>query len=268
MGHVLDALEVRAPTNERARLVYGIGVALAVPFAWACLAGVLERCIPWPVQALLLKPTFAGQALLQAGWRVEAALGAGELTQAREELRSLVSRPTARLDAPLVAAAAIESLAENLVDSWLAPLLAYSLFGLSGVYMYRAVNTADAMWGYRTLAFERLGKAAARLDDLLNFVPARLGVLVLCCAAGRRWRTALEAWRRDGRRTASPNAGQSMACVAGAPGVRLEKKGHYVLNSAAPLPDADSIMRARRLVARALWLSAELSLAMCVAKRG
>ena len=127
MGHVLNWLEAGAPRGETARLLYGLGVALALPLGWSWLARGFEQRTPWPVQALLLKPMFAGRALLQAGRRVEVALEAGDLTQARTELRSLVSRPTSSLDAPLIAAAAIESTAENLVDSWLAPLLAYGV---------------------------------------------------------------------------------------------------------------------------------------------
>jgi len=260
MGRLLEWLEARAPRHEPARLYYGIGVALTVPLAWAWLAQRVERVAPWPLQALALKPAFAGRTLLEAGRRVEAALEMERLEPARHELRSLVSRPTTSLDPPLVAAAAIESLAENLVDSWLSPLLAYALFGLGGAYAYRAVNTADSMWGYRTPRYERLGKAAARLDDVLNFLPARVGALVLCCLAGRRWRAALDTWRTDGRLTSSPNAGQTMACAAGALGVRLEKPQHYVLNAAAPLPGVETIARARQLVARAMWLTSGLAL--------
>src|SRR5438105_15265738 len=182
------------------------------------------------------------------------------LEPARHELRSPVSRPTTSLDPSLVAAAAIESLAENLVDSWLSPLVAYALFGLGGAYAYRAVNTADAMWGCRTPRYEQLGKAAARLDDLLNLVPARLGALMLCAVAGRGWRAALTTWLRDGFKTTSPNAGQTMACAAGALGVRLEKEGHYVLGAHARLPAASDIGRARRLVARAICVAAALAL--------
>jgi len=260
MGRLLEWLEARAPRHEPARLYYGIGVALTVPLAWAWLAQRVERVAPWPLQALALKPAFAGRTLLEAGRRVEAALEMERLEPARHELRSLVSRPTTSLDPPLVAAAAIESLAENLVDSWLSPLLAYALFGLGGAYAYRAVNTADSMWGYRTPRYERLGKAAARLDDVLNFLPARVGALVLCCLAGRRCRAALDTWRTDGRLTSSPNAGQTMACAAGALGVRLEKPQHYVLNAAAPLPGVETIARARQLVARAMWLTSGLAL--------
>ena len=84
-----------------------------------------------------------------------------------------------------MSSAAIESLAENFVDSWLAPLCAYSLFGLPGAYAYRAANTADAMWGYRAPRYEWLGKGVARLDDLLNWLPARVGALLLCIAGPR-----------------------------------------------------------------------------------
>jgi adenosylcobinamide-phosphate synthase len=260
MGRLLDWLEARSPTSEGARLWYGIGVALCLPLVWAGLARAVERFVPWPLQALVLKPTFAGRALLDAGARVERALDAQQLGQARQELGGLVSRPTASLSGALVAAAAVESLAENLADSWVAPLLAYSLFGLGGAYAYRAVNTADAMWGYRTPRYARLGMAAARIDDVLNLVPARLGALALCCVAGRGWRSALQTWRRDAGQTASPNGGQTMASAAGALGVRLEKSEHYVLNATAPVPGTEDVGRARQLVLRAMLLTAALAL--------
>jgi cobalamin biosynthesis protein CobD/CbiB len=102
MGHVRNWFEARAPRTDPARLLYGLGVALAVPFGWRWLARAVEQRAPWPVQALLVKPTFAGRALLQAGRRVEVALEFSDLAQARTELRSLVSRPTSSLDGPLI----------------------------------------------------------------------------------------------------------------------------------------------------------------------
>src|SRR5262249_5354547 len=146
-----------------------------------------------------------------------------------------------------LASAAVESLAENLVDSWLAPMLAYAAFGLAGATAYRAVNTADAMWGYHSPRYEELGKALARLDDALNWVPARVGAGLLVLASGGS-AAALAAWRRDGGLTASPNAGQVMATAAGALGVQLEKVGHYRLNAGAPLPAPSAIADGRRLV--------------------
>jgi adenosylcobinamide-phosphate synthase len=258
MGRCLDWLEAHAPRDERARVWYGLSVGLGLPLAWGAFGLAVERTAPWPLQALLLKPAFAGRALLEAGRRVEDALVDDDLGEARRALRWLVSRPTAQLDAGLVAAAAVESLAENLVDSWVAPLAAYACFGLGGCYAYRAANTADAMWGYRTPAYESLGKAAARLDDVLNFVPARLGALLLI-VLGARGRTAVSVWHRDARRTRSPNAGQSMAAMAGQLGVRLEKRGSYVLNASERVPLALDVRGARRLVVAAMLASAAAS---------
>lgn len=262
MGRGLAWLETTAPRGKTARLIYGLGVALGVPLAWGCLARLLESALPWPLQALVLKPAFAGRALLDASRSVEEALAADRLVDARHALRSLVSRPTTQLDGPLIASAAVESLAENLVDSWVAPLAAYSLFGMAGAYAYRAANTADAMWGYHNSRYEYLGKSAARLDDLLNWLPARLSALAVWGVSGARRQRALAAWWRDGSRTESPNAGQSMACIAGALGVRLEKPGHYVLNGSAAPPAADDIRRARQLVAAAMSSSAAVAVAI------
>jgi adenosylcobinamide-phosphate synthase len=221
----------------------------------------LTTVAPWWVQAVALKSTFAGRSLLEAAQRVEEDLRIVDVDGARANLRWLVSRPTDNLDTGLIASSAIESLAENYVDSWLAPLAAYSMFGLGGALAYRAANTADAMWGYRSAEYEWLGKSAARLDDVLNWLPARFGGLLLVIA-GPRPRAALAVWRRDARLTASPNAGQSMATVAGHLGVRLEKSGHYVLHADGRLPSASSVGAARRIVWRAMLLAAALCLVL------
>jgi adenosylcobinamide-phosphate synthase len=255
MGRALSALERHAPHSELARLVYGAAAGLGLPLFWVLLGGVAERLLPWQAQAMLLKTTFAGRALMVAGRQVEDDLRGRDLGRARRDLRSLVSRPTLDLDEPLVAAAAIESLSENFIDSWLAPLLAYAAFGLGGACAYRAANTADAMWGYRTPEYEWLGKVPARLDDTLNWFPARLGALFLICAGGRR-RHAFEVYRRDARRTSSPNAGRVMAACAGQLGVRLEKVGHYTLGAEGHPPAATDIAAARQLVGRAMLLAA------------
>ncbi len=259
MGTLLDWLEARAPSGERARFVYGVTVALGLPLAWGVLGRCLTTVAPWWVEAVALKSTFAGRSLLEAGRRVEEDLGIGDVDRARVDLRWLVSRRTDNLDRGLIAAAAIESLAENFVDSWLAPLAAYSVFGLGGALAYRAANTADAMWGYRSAEYEWLGKGAARLDDVLNWLPARLGGLLLVMA-GPRPRTALTVWRRDACLTASPNAGQTMATVAGHLGVRLAKSGQYVLHAEGRMPLASDVGAARRLVRCAMLLAAALCL--------
>ena len=146
-------------------------------------------------------------------------------------------------------------MAENASDSAVAPWLAYLVAGLAGAYAYRAANTLDALVGYRG-RYEHLGKAAARLDDLLNLVPARLtaAAIVLAAPAGSRGR-ALATLRRDRRRTASPNAGWPMSAMAGALGVQLEKVGHYRLGEPQRAVEAADIAAAGRIVGRALAAS-------------
>jgi adenosylcobinamide-phosphate synthase len=253
MGRLVARLERRAPRGGAApQLAYGaaaeaICLAAAVGPAWllerrARTAGGLGTV----ALAAALKPALALRALFEhAGW-VEPALRAGDLERARVAVGQIVSRDVGELDGPRVAAAAIESLAENASDSAVAPLLYYSLFGLPGAYLYRMANTLDAMWGYRG-RYEYLGKAAARVDDLLNLLPARAtaaATVATCWAAGGSAAGALACTLRDASRTASPNAGWPMAAMAGALGVRLEKVGHYRLNPEGRLPGAVDLRRA------------------------
>lgn len=217
--------------------------------------------------AWLLTSSFALRSLIEAAGAVRRPLANGDLPAARLALRALVSRDATTLDAPGIAAAAIESLAENLSDGIVAPLLAYCVWGLPGAVAYRAINTLDATIGYHG-ADEWVGKVAARLDDLVNLVPARVAALLLCLAAptgdARRagWRLA----RRDARLTASPNAGWPMAAAAGILGVALEKQGHYQLGAELPPPGAATIRAAQVLVARASAL-ALLCAFVCAARR-
>src|SRR5262249_12826551 len=172
----------------------------------------------------------------------------------------LVSRPAASRDPAAVASAAIESVAENLTDSVLAPLLFYAGFGLPGAAVYRAVNTADAMFGYRRDELEDFGKVPARLDDALNLVPAPLAGLLLVVAAAVTRGSPIGALRtmwRQHARTASPNAGWTMAAMAGALGVTLAKVDHYRLGDGR-LPVADDVRLAVRTMATAALITAGL----------
>jgi adenosylcobinamide-phosphate synthase len=209
----------------------------------------------------LLKGMFAVRMLREAGVGVRLPLAAGDLAGARAGLRSLVSRDAAGLSAALVAAAAVESLAENLGDSIVAPLCYYAIGGLPGAVAYRAVNTLDSMIGYRG-RYEWLGKAGARLDDLLNLLPSRLAALLIVGAAAVAGEDARGAWRialRDARLTASPNAGWPMAAMAGALGVELEKVGHYRLGVGGVAADAAAIERADRVIAVAALAAVALA---------
>jgi adenosylcobinamide-phosphate synthase len=258
LGRALAWAERRAPGRSVADGAAAVAIVTVAAWMAARLVEAASRRLGWPgvlIEALALKPAFALRRLSEAAGAVEAALRGGDLTTARARVgRDLVSRSTAALAADEVASAAIESTAENLVDSIAAPVLAYATAGLPGAWTYRAVNTADAMWGYRDLRYERFGKAAARLDDLLNLVPARFGALALVAGAAVTGEdgmgAARAAWAQHGR-TTSPNAGWPMAAMAGALGVGLAKRGAYRLGS-APLPSSpDAIRRARRVLGAA-----------------
>ena len=222
------------------------------------------------LMTLLLKPAFSLKGLLEAGMAAEDALKRGDLGEARR-LTSwhLVSRPTADLDENHVASAVIESLAENVCDSIVAPLLAFLLGGLPAAWAYRFVNTADAMIGYHDAKYEYFGKSAAVLDDILNYLPARLSGGLLCLAAGLIGEDGKNAWwvmLRDHRSTASPNSGWTMSAAAGALNVCLKKKGNYCLNAPAGLPEVEVIGRARRLilVCALLWVLLSVLIALII----
>lgn len=226
-----------------------------------CIGG---RWGAWPaVEALALTSTFAHRALGEAVRRMGEALERGDLTAARAALPSLCSRDPAALDQAELGAAAIESCAENTSDSVVAPLFYYTLFGLPGALAYRAVNTLDAMLGYHG-TLEHLGKAAARLDDLANLVPARATALLLWLAGGGGG--DLFRVRRDARRTESPNAGYPMAMMAALLRVRLSKPDAYVLGAGHRQPCARDVARAWRLAERASWLALGLTLTAVAAR--
>ena len=235
------------------------------------LAGAIAALAGWGVAALAAQtgwaqPLVIGAALwlllalrglFTAAAKVARPLAHGDLPAARVAVAwHLVSRPTQDLDAGGVASAAVESVAENLTDAYAAPVAFFLVFGLPGAAFYRAVNTADAMIGYRDGALDYFGKVAARLDDVLNVIPARLAALAIVAASALAGANAAAAWRmlrRDRARTASPNAGWTMAAIAGALGVTLEKPGSYRLGDGhAPRPD--DIARAVRIVGLAAGL--------------
>jgi adenosylcobinamide-phosphate synthase len=199
---------------------------------------------------------------------VRDALANGRVSDARQALSALCSRDATSLEEPALAAATVESLAENLSDSFVAPLLAYALFGLPGAVVYRAANTLDAMIGYRG-RYEYLGKAAARLDDLLNLIPARLtaGLLLVAGALTKGdVGGGLRILRRDRRKTASPNAGWPMATMAGLLGVCLSKPEHYRLGDEARAVTFEDVDRAWRIVAVAAALAGAVTVLVATAR--
>jgi adenosylcobinamide-phosphate synthase len=269
MGRAMAALTPRPRRwPPRVELIAGALIALLPPAGFAFVAALAITALAHApplvelvASALLLKSTFALRALAGAALRVRGDLLRGDLERARTDLSSLCSRDAAQLDAPQVIAATVESVAENASDSFVAPLLYYAALGLPGAVFYRAVNTLDAMIGYRG-RHEYLGKAAARLDDLLNLLPARLTAALLL-VAGRLSRAdaarGLHILRRDRGNTRSPNAGWPMAAMAGLLGVQLDKPGHYRLGDPARNIDTGSIGDALQIVVLCAALAGALS---------
>ncbi|MCM2250990.1 MAG: adenosylcobinamide-phosphate synthase CbiB [Ramlibacter sp.] len=227
----------------------GVGLAafaiqrVAIEFA-AGAAGLLL--------GVALKPLLAWRMLREETAAVEHGL-AQSLESARAQLGRLVSRDVAALSETQVRESAIESLAENLNDSVVAPVFWFVLLGLPGAAVYRFANTADAMWGYRGRRggreWEWAGKWAARADDVLSWLPARITALLLGAVAGGLPWCAL---RREAGRTPSPNSGWPMAAMALALGVCLGKRGVYALNGGGRAPQRADAQRAQVLAARAV----------------
>ncbi len=231
-----------------AAVLLQIGIARMVDLGFGILAAVLL--------GLLLKPTLAWALLKSEVEAVEQALShpdTGSLAAGRERLRWLVSRDVDALSETQVRESAIETLAENLNDSVVAPLFWFVLLGLPGAALFRFANTADAMWGYPGVYQGRnwawAGKWTAHADDVLGWVPARITALLLAVVSGGVPLTHL---RTEAAHTPSPNSGWPMAAMALALGVRLGKPGGYVLNGVAPAPQEPDTARAVHHASKAL----------------
>jgi adenosylcobinamide-phosphate synthase len=222
--------------------------------AWAVQAWLVAQpaWLAVPLLALLLKPLFAARMLCDEVRAVEAALQQG-LDAGRARLAWLVSRDVRQLDAAQVRESAIETLAENLNDSVVAPLAWFAVAGLPGAVLYRFANTADAMWGYRG-AWEWAGKWAARADDVLSWPTARVTALLLRPA----WRLAdWRALRVEAARTPSPNGGWPMGALALRLDICLRKPGVYALHPRGRTPEAADVETALRHTQSAIrwWMT-------------
>lgn len=256
MGHTINLLKRPAPQRPVPAFLYGCIIVILVVAFWAGIthlaadflrtAGAIAYVLG---SILILRTTFTVRGLSSAANVVGDALKQDRLNEAREGMKHLVSRDASSLTAPLVAAAAIESVAENTTDSYVAPWLAFAIFGLPGAVAYRAINTLDSMLGHRG-KYEYLGKASARLDDVVNLIPARVSALLILAAGALSRLPAASGWKiliRDRNLTASPNAGWTMSAMAGLLGSRLEKVGHYCLGWGMPDPKFEDIDKAVRV---------------------
>lgn len=233
MGKLIDWLDQNLNNNADAprirrfwgvvAMVFLVGAAFTVGWLVELMLAALP--LGWLLQAVLMSTLIAQNSLYLHVRDVAMGLEIQGLQGGRDAVRHVVGRDPDTLDEPGVARAALESLAENLSDAVTAPIFWTLLLGLPGLVAYKLVNTADSMIGHRTSRHEEFGWAAARLDDLLNLVPARIAGLALCGAAalmpGRPVQPAWTAMWRDARRHHSPNAGWPEAAMAGALGLAL-----------------------------------------------
>lgn len=260
-----SALKIR-PVRKFSRFLAGFALTLGGAILSAAFARWIDHLLAeipviWIIlfSALLLKPMFTLRGLTSAANEIETALTAGNLSEARRLTAwHLVSRDTSELSGSEIASCVIESLAENLTDSFFAPIFYFAIWGLPAAWVYRFINTADAMIGYRSEKWEQIGKTAARIDDILNLIPARIAALTLCFSGlltGGNFHTGMAQLRTDRNNTESPNAGWTMAAAAGILGVRLEKKGSYVLNESGREPAAADIRSCIMLTRAAAFAS-------------
>ncbi|MGY1787035.1 cobalamin biosynthesis protein [Geodermatophilus sp. SYSU D00698] len=273
-GTVAAALERRVWRDSRAA---GAGYAAVLVAGAAGLGAAVDRAtrgrpaVRTAAAAAAAWAVLGGTSLGRAATAMAGALEAGDLPAARALLPTLAGRDPSTLDEAELARATVESVAENTSDAAVAPLVWGALAGLPGLLGYRAVNTLDAMVGHRSPRHARFGWAAARADDVANWLPARLtAALTVACAplAGGSAGGALRVWRRDGAAHPSPNAGRCEAAAAGALGLRLGGRNVYgsrvedrpVLGDGAA-PASSDVARAVRL-SRAVWLAAAAAAAV------
>lgn len=181
------------------------------------------------ISAIILSTTFAIKVLLTSAESIKKDLS-NDIQKARQSMSYLVSRNTSELSENELVSATVETLTENITDSVISPLFYAFIFGVPGAVVFRVINTLDAMVGYKTPENMEIGWFPAKVDDILNYIPARItGILVVIAAAflGHDWKNAYKIMRRDAKNPDSPNSGYPMAAAAGALGIKLEKVGYY-----------------------------------------
>ena len=273
----------RPRRTERTRRERGIVTVVVLVAAAAALGAFLhvlcsQDLVGAAIEAFAIGVLLSQRSLFEHVAAVAAALQWGGLSAGREAVRHIVGRDPQGLDRHGVARAAIESLAENFSDGVVAPIFWYLLFGLPGLFAYKMANTLDSMIGHRSERYRAFGWAAARFDDLVNLIPARLsgGLLVLSAlfAGAARAGPALRIMLRDAPKHHSPNAGWPEAAMAGALGLALAGPRQYTeelvhdpwLGDGTPLARPADIVRALRLYGYACLLLTALIVGMWLAE--
>ncbi len=255
-GTLVAAVEKRL--NNR-RLASGLFAWMLVVLPFAGLAFYLRPLAPFAVDVALLYFALGAQSLCEHAEAIAKPLQEGRLDEARQRVGWIVSRDTSALDESGVAKAGMESVLENGNDAIFGTLFWFALLGGPGALLFRLANTLDAMWGYRTERFNLFGRFAARFDDALNWVPARLTALTYALLGHTR--QALACWRTQAPGWESPNAGPVMSAGAGSLGVQLGGAAIYHGQEelrpplgTGPAPVAADLGRAIALIRHSLWL--------------
>ncbi len=249
------ALALVKPYSGRLRGVLAWFIVMAfhiLPPALALLVAYKLSPLLWIlVAALILKFSISLRLLLEICYRAYVSLKEYRLDEGRKWVQMIVRRDVYKLGKPHIVSACIESLSESLVDGFTSPLIYYALLGPLGALAQRIANTLDGAIGYKTPEYVRGGWFSARMDTLINYIPARLTAAIIIALSpifGGSPTKALRVWLKYSRATESINAGHPISAIAGALGVRLEKPGHYIVNSEARYPEAGDIKRALKII--------------------
>ena len=266
----LRGLFPKTPGGERlagtALVVLVVGLSAGAAWGLLFAAGLVSRWLAFGLEAVMSYQCLAARALRDESGKVYQALKTGTLDEARYAVSMIVGRDVDRLDETGVAKAAVETVAENTSDGVIAPLLFLALGGGVLGMAYKAVNTMDSMVGYKNERFRDYGTCAARLDDVLNFIPARLSGVLLCLAAALTGLDGLNAWkifRRDRLNHKSPNSAHTEAAAAGALRIELAGSGYYfgklvekpVMGAPLRPVEPEDIVRVNRLMYAGAFLA-------------
>ena len=278
MGKAISALEkrlrARLPKTPQGELLGGAIVAFCLPVGTFLLTSLVclgaARISPWlglAVQMFWCGQALAAKGLAQESMNVHKELVKGDLPAARKAVSRIVGRDTQNLTAEGVTKAAVETVAENASDGVIAPLLYMLIGGAPLALTYKAINTMDSMVGYKNDRYLHFGRAAAKLDDVVNFFPARISALLMIGAAflsGKSYngRQAWRIWRRDSRKHASPNSAQTESVCAGALGIQLAGDASYFgkvvkkpyIGDPKRQVEYEDIRRVNRLMNRTAWI--------------
>lgn len=275
-GNAASWLERRVNTTptKRHSILLGLFCLISLTLPTALIILLIQSILGdlgWVVSLIALYWAIGLKSLQQHTKPIQTALSDGDLEQARHCLSRIVSRDTESLDQQQITTATVETTLENGCDAIFGALFWFMLFGAPMVVFYRLSNTLDAMWGYRTQRYEYFGKPAAKLDDLLNYLPARLTALSYAICG--YFNSAINSWMNDAKQLESPNAGLVMTAGAGSLNLRLggptcyqgslKEKAYFGGTELAQMADLD---RANKLVIKTtlLWCACIIGISICV----